>query len=338
MTSRTPGARGARVDPNLSATIVSRRPLRYRTPANPALDRPAHVRAGSSLTWVGTRLALVQDDANFVALVDPRTGLARAIPLPAGEDGRRHFDDARGNKQHKLDLEACCTIEGPSGALFIALGSGSKRRRRRVVTIESVAARHPRVTLIDADALYTALESVTAFAGSDMNIEGAVAMPGALRLFSRGNGAVRDGVAPVNASGDLAIAALLTHLAAPGTVAAPALEAVTQYDLGDLEGLPLGFTDATIAGGLLLYTAAAEASKDATVDGTVSGSVIGVIPPHGHLRHAPLTDVHGRRTMDKVEGIAAAPGANDRVYVVVDPDDHARPAELCEVSLGGAWR
>ncbi len=129
--------RHARLDPALAATIVSRRPLHYRASAHPSLDRPPHVRAGSSLTWVGNRLGLVQDDANFVALVDPRSGLSRSIALPAGEEGKRHFDDARGNKRFKLDLEACCTIEGPSGTLLLALGSGSKKRRRRVVTVES---------------------------------------------------------------------------------------------------------------------------------------------------------------------------------------------------------
>jgi len=44
---------------------------------------------------------------------------------------------------------------------------------------------------------------------------------------------------------------------------------------GTLDTLPLGFTDAAMAGSTLLYAAAAEASKDASEDGRVSGSVIG---------------------------------------------------------------
>jgi hypothetical protein len=330
--------RRATLDPTLSATIVERRPLRYRAKASPALDRPPHLRAGSSLTWVGRRLGLVQDDANFVSLVDPRTGLARTITLPAGDEGKRHFDDLRGNKKFKLDLEACCTIEGPSGTILLALGSGSKKRRRRIVTIESVAARHPRVSLVDAESLYLALERYEAFAGSDMNIEGALGLPGALRLYSRGNGEAKDGRVPVNASGELALPALLAYLAAPTEAAVPKLTAVTQYELGTLDELPLGFTDAALAGDLLLYTAAAEASKDASEDGRVSGSVIGLIPAKGDLRYAPLTDEAGRRTTDKVEGIVALPGRTDRVLVVVDPDDPTQPSELCDVSLGGSWR
>ncbi len=42
---------------------------RYRQGANAAEDRPAHVRAGSSVNRFANKLAVVQDDANFVALI-----------------------------------------------------------------------------------------------------------------------------------------------------------------------------------------------------------------------------------------------------------------------------
>jgi len=287
---------------------------------------------------VGHRLGLVQDDANFVALVDPRSGLARSITLPAGEEGKRHFDDVRGNKRFKLDLESCCTIEGPSGTVLLALGSGSKKRRRRIVTVESVAARHPRVSLIDAERLYLALEAAADFAGSDMNIEGALPVGRSLRLFSRGNGAAKDGRTPLNATCDLALSTLFAFLASPTEAPVPRPTAIARYDLDTLDGLPVGFTDAAMIGGTLLYTGAAEASKDARVDGHVTGSVIGLLPPRGDLRYAPLTDGSGRPTNDKVEGIVALPGTTDRVLVVVDADDPSRASELCEVSLTGDWR
>jgi len=40
---------------------------------------------------------VVQDDANFIAVIDPQIWQVRAIPLPAGERGVRQFDDLRGN-------------------------------------------------------------------------------------------------------------------------------------------------------------------------------------------------------------------------------------------------
>lgn len=328
----------AHLDPLLRATVVSRRPLRYRAGADPALDRPAHLRAGSSLSWIGDRLALVQDDASFVALVDPQTGLAEAITLPAGELGSRQFDDARGNKRFKLDLEACCVVSGPGGPQLIALGSGSTKRRRRVVILDAWHEAEPRISLIGADALYLALESAADFAGSDMNIEGALALPHALRLFGRGNGEPRKGRLPLNATCDLSLPALLAYFAAPDDTPAPTPTSINQYDLGYLDGRPLGFTDAALFGGAVLYTAAAEDSSNAGEDGQVTGSVLGVLPAAGDLRYTRLTGARGVATCDKIEGVVSVPDASDRVFVVIDSDDATRPSELCEVRLDGTWR
>ena len=195
---RRPGAvttppRLARLDPQLAATVVSRRKLTYRAGANATLDRPAHIRAGSSLAWLGGSLIVVQDDANFIAIVDPATGLAEAITLPAGEGGLRQFDDARGNKKFKLDLEACCMVPGPNGPRLIAFGSGSKKRRRSVLVLDHLDRPEPGVSVVDASALYIGLEAAVDFAGSDMNIEGAAAFPDTIRLFGRGNGQSRHG-------------------------------------------------------------------------------------------------------------------------------------------------
>ncbi len=66
-------------DPALRARIVRKVPLVYAAGADPALDRPAHVRAGSGLAWIGGVLAVMQDDANFIALADPVTGLVAAV-------------------------------------------------------------------------------------------------------------------------------------------------------------------------------------------------------------------------------------------------------------------
>jgi hypothetical protein len=49
----------AKRDPALKAIVQRRVPLFYSQGANPEIDRPAHVRAGSSLSWLGDKLALV---------------------------------------------------------------------------------------------------------------------------------------------------------------------------------------------------------------------------------------------------------------------------------------
>jgi len=286
---------------------------------------------------VGDQLALIQDDANFVALIDPASMAVGAVALPPGEAGLRQFDDVRGNKKFKLDLEACTTLPGPAGPVLLAFGSGSRARRRSVASIDRWDQPMPRVNVVDAAALYEALEAETSFAGSDMNIEGALLLVDCVRLFGRGNGAFKADGMPLNATCDLDLASLRAYLADPASHAAPRPHSVVQYCLGSLDGIALGFTDATVLGQNVLYTAAAEASSDAASDGRVAGSMLGIIPPAGTPRQAPLVDTAGRTLREKVEGVARSRTHADRVYVVIDADDPARACELCEVQLAGAW-
>src|SRR5262245_57603151 len=122
-------------DPALSARVLARRPLLYAAGPEAADDRPAHVRAGSALAWLGGRLAVVQDDANFVALVRPFRGEVSPLPLPAGPGGLRQFDEGRGNKRHKLDLEASAVVPAKGGEVLLAFGSGSTPARERVLVL-----------------------------------------------------------------------------------------------------------------------------------------------------------------------------------------------------------
>ncbi|HEX2188451.1 MAG TPA: hypothetical protein VHG51_06105 [Longimicrobiaceae bacterium] len=324
-------------DGGLSARVVSRTPLLYEEGADPGEDRPPHVRAGSSLAWVDGRLAVVQDDANFVALVDPGTLRAAAVPLPRGHGGKRQFDDERGTKVHKLDLEACVSVPGERGDLLLAFGSGSSPRRERVALLEGWSGGEPAVALRDASALYARLRGREDFAGSELNLEGAVWMGGRVRLFGRGNGAPRGGVAPADATCDLEWEALRAYLLDPGAAPPPEPRDVVRYRLGELDGLRLGFTDAALAGGRLLFSAAAEDSPDAVRDGRVAGSAVGVFDATDRVRWTVLRDADGAPLAAKVEGLAVPPGGGGRAWVVVDADDPAAPSELCAVELGGRW-
>ncbi len=330
-------------DTALEARIVRRVPMHYADGADVHEDRPGHVRAASSITWVGSCVALVQDDVNFVALVDPRTGLAKAVTLPAGKDDVRQFDSERGNKKYKLDLEALTRVPAASGTLLLAFGSGSKKRRENVMTL-AFAGRSARPapsepSLIALPALYAALRAETDFSGSDMNIEGALYVDGMIRLFGRGNGEAKDGLVPVDASCDLDWTVLRAHIARP-EAPVPRIQRVTQYVLGEVDGVSLGFTDAILlprSG--VMYSAAAEASKDATEDGEVGGSVLGVIPHDRRQpgRWAPILDERGVPFTGKVEGLVLDKQDPMRAFVVIDMDDHTRPSELCEVVLRGPW-
>jgi uncharacterized protein DUF6910 len=326
----------ATVDDTLAAVVVARTPLYYAEGADPSTDRPAHVRAGSGLAAVPGGIALIQDDANFIAIVRPGDGRARAIALPTGHGGLRQFDTRRGNKKYKLDLEACVAVDNNAGTLLLALGSGSKRRREQVVLVRGWEAQRPEVMLVHVPRLYDTLRREEAFAGSELNVEGAIHLGDRLRLFGRGNGEVRDGVRPVNATCDLDWPTLLAHLEAPHHNPPPAPTNILRYELGALGDVPLTFTDGAVWRGSVLYSAAAEASPDATRDGLVTGSAIGIIDDAGRARWTPLVDSSGGPFIGKVEGVAAD-GAADRVYAVVDADDPDAASILCTVELRGGW-
>ena len=343
-TAETPRLVVSAHDHTLQARIVRRVPMHYAGGADPDTDRPAYVRAASSMAWAGTRVAMVQDDVNFVALVDPATGLAHAVTLPAGKDGLRQFDDGRGNKKHRLDMEALARVPSPGGTMLIAFGSGSKKRRENVVTLRFSGRDHDpdatEATLAAMPDLYAALRAESHFAGSQMNIEGALYHDGVIRLFGRSNGEAKDDLHPLDATCDLNWQGLQAHLRDPRSDTLPVIQRITQYELGEIDGVGLGFTDAIRAGrASAIYTAAAEASKNADSDGDVGGSVLGVLPDDRRqpARWTHLLDEAGKPFAGKVEGLVLDRRDSSRAFVVVDVDDHSRPSELCEVMLAGSW-
>jgi hypothetical protein len=315
------------------AQVVTRTPLLYARGADPLVDRPAHVRAGSALaSWDG-HLAIIQDDACFLAIVDVRAGVVRDVAFPG--EGPRQFDDGRGNKRLKLDLEAAFIT--PDATLLVALGSGSTALRERVVLVDRPSSEEPVVSIATAHELYAILRSEASFAGSELNVEGAVVVGDDLVLFQRGNGAPVAGRAPVDATARIALAPLLAYLRGGGPV--PPLRDVTGWDLGDVDGHRLTFTDGALApSGAVAFLACAEDSPDVTRDGPVAGVVLGRIDLDRRTAELDLVlDERGAPLLDKAEGLAFDPADPTRAFVVTDRDDPAAPADLLTIRLGEAW-
>lgn len=306
-------ARVARLDPALGVRVVGMRELRYTAPAASEDDRPPHVRAASGLAFLGGKLAVIQDDAAFIATV-ARDEIG-AIALPRGAGGRRRFEVGLGNKLEKLDLEACVAV----GDELWAFGSGSAPVRERIAVIGDATRVH------EAAPLYRRVREEL---GGAINLEGAAAVGGELWLFHRGNTGPGDrGAAIVR----LECAALGRWL--HGTGPLPELAGSSRFDLGSIGGVRLGFTDAAPAGGRVFYLAAAEASPNAIDDGRVIGSQLGVIDGDGG-RAAALE--HGGAPL-KAEGLAFDPHDPRRAWIAIDPDDIDHPAALCELELVGPW-
>lgn len=319
-------------DPRLSARVTRRWPLAYAEGADAGLDRPRHLRSGSALVRLDHLLVIVQDDVNFLGLLDLRTEDVSAITLPLGPGGRRQFDRLRGNKMDKLDLEAAIRF-GARGLL--AFGSGSAPGRDVIVRATGIGGVTPEIALIRASALYEGLRAAEEFSGSELNVEGALLLGDHLRLFNRGNGAPRAGNEPVNATCELDWIALQRYLADPSQPP-PAPRAVERWSLGEIDGFKLTFTDAAVGPWGVQYLAAAEDCPDAVEDGPVAGMALGLLGADGG-RWCPLLGEDGEIVRDKAEGLALDPADPRRGHVVFDLDDPERPTEVAEIALLGPW-
>lgn len=313
----------AQLDPALGIRILGVRELRYDDSVHHDDDRPAHVRAASGLAMVGGRLAVIQDDAAFIGFVGDTV---TAVPLPRGAGGRRRFEEALGNKQDKLDLEACVAVDDE----LWAFGSGSTPMREKIAVIGYTTRLH------GASPLYRRLrEELSAPSASDsflvpptVNIEGACIVDHELWLFHRGNTGPHDAGPTVF---KLDKEQFAKWLASDG--ACPDIDGVAPFELGSVDGVRLGFTDAVAVGPRVFYLAAAECSPNAIDDGEVIGCQLGVI--QGDEVRACALEIEGKPL--KAEGLAFDPQNPKQGWISIDPDDTEKPAQLFQFELVGPW-
>ena len=144
-------------------------------------------------------------------------------------------------------------------------------------------------------------------------------------LFHRGN---RD--AGPNAVAELSLEAVMASLGGDWRIDVDELEIVREYELGELDGVRLCFSDATpLADELVVFTASAEVDGGGDEDGAIRGSVVGTISADG--------DVERLRAIDprwKVEGVHAAidTGVIDFTFVC-DQDDPEEPSPLLSATM-----
>lgn len=235
--------------------------------------------------------------------------------LPADETDR---------KSQKPDLEALTALppftDTPYGGL-LGLGSGSDseggRDRGFFWALAPDGSLHGEPRVIDLSPLYEMLRKEL----GDLNIEGAAVLGDELWLFHRGN----EGNAG-NVVAEIAFADLAGSLTGDLEIDVEELKALRRYELGEMDGVPLCFSDATaLSSDLVCFTASAEGAED----GDIRGSVVGTISKTG--------EVHRLRTIDrkwKVEGVHAAvdTGVIDFVFVC-DQDDADVASPLLTASM-----
>lgn len=286
-------------------------------------DREPHMSAASGVVRRAEFVYVIGDDELFLAVFDAASDapgrLVRALPgeLPSDEKAR---------KDAKPDLEALTVLppfeSHPYGAL-LGLGSGSTTSRDRGFSwaLAPDGSLDGEPTQLDLAPLYSLLRDHM----EELNVEGAAVMGDELWLLQRGNS-----VQGSNVVVELDLAEVMDSLKRDRTLAAAELRELRSYDLGELDGVELTFSDASpLSDELLVFTASAEGSPNSYEDGAIVGSVVGTIDGSGQ--------VHRLRTIDrkyKVEGVHAVldTGVLSLTFVC-DQDDPAAASPLLSATL-----
>ena len=287
--------------------------------------RTPHLSAASGLVRAGRFLYVVADDELHLGVfhaTEAKAGhLIRLFPgeLPA---------PAKERKARKPDLEALTLLPAfagfPHGAL-LALGSGSKRNRRMGALLALDAQGEPGDTpqLCDLSGIFSVPEEIFAA----LNIEGAIVLGDELCLLQRGNKRTVE-----NAVIRFPLPALLDLLGSGHPPAAQSLipSAICPVVLGEVDGIPLCFTDAAaLPNGEFVFAAIAEDTEDNYNDGPCKGAAIGIADRQGRLRCLYRLD-----RPHKIEGIeATVEGDVIRLLLVTDADDATIPASLYSATL-----
>jgi hypothetical protein len=289
----------------------------------PSEGHPPHVASASGVVRRGDFVYVIGDEMLSLAVFRLSSGapgtLTQALTgeLPADPDAR---------KAEKADLEALVALppfEGhPYGALFgLGSGSGPGRDRGFVSAFAADGALEAEAREIDLGPVYDLLRREIA----ELNVEGACVLRDRLWLLHRGNHSDSQ-----NAVAELSLADVMDSIRGDLRIDPGELADIREYDLGEIDGIELTFSDATpVADDMLVFTASAEAPSGDPRDGEICGSVVGTIDVDGH--------VHRLRTIDrryKVEGVHASvdTGVADFLFVC-DQDDDAVASPLLSATM-----
>ncbi len=280
--------------------------------------RQPHLSAASALVCALNHAYVIGDDELHVGAYRDR---ASPGAMHRVAEGRLPRDPAK-RKKRKRDFEALLWWRQEQA--LVGFGSGSRTPRRDdgfVLGLNTDGTPRGEARRIDLSPLYDPLRERY----GSINIEGAFVAAGDVRLVNRGG---RGG------AGNLVLAYSLRDLAGivagrPGSTT-PALRSIQSFELGDLDGVALGFTDAAaVPGGRgsWVYSAAAEASDNSWDDGACRGSVVGLVSRDGHVRWQRR--LGSRTDRLKVEGIDVQRRARDlAIFMTTDADDPTQAAWL----------
>lgn len=296
--------------------------IRDLTLSNTAEGRPDHLSAGSGLVRRGDYIYVIGDDELDLAVFSMADGgpgeLVRLFEgvLPVDEADRG---------QDKPDLEALTVLPpfkfNPYGAL-VALGSGSGESRARgfAWSLDEDGSLRGFPRIVDLSDLYDFLEQHVA---GKLNIEGVAVAGDRLALFQRGNSEGGENVVAY-----LALERVMHELSADFAIESSELVEVQRFELGELGGVELNFSDAdSLPDGRLVFSASTEDDS-----GECVGSVLGVIGEGGEIEQQDRLDDDSV----KIEGVDAVL-SDDLIHVLLvsDADNVDVSSPLFSATLRG---
>lgn len=289
--------------------------LRFLTVDGHPRGQP-HLSAASGLVCAHGRVYVIADDEHHLAVFRDRQLPGRLHRVRAGDLPR----DARERKRRKPDLETLFRLPpstNHAGGRLVALGSGSRANRQwgYVIGLDARSGFVGGVRRFDLRPLYGPLRELL---GGELNVEGAIVTEDAFLLLNRAVKEKSPNAVAHYRSRDL-------RRAMKGTHARIEPIAVRQYDLGAIDGIALGFTDAAaLPGGGWAFTAVAEDTDDSYADGNCKGSVVGIVDADGVVRA-----MHRIARTVKIEGIDVQPTDEGLLLcLVTDADTPAQASEL----------
>jgi hypothetical protein len=285
----------------------------------PPTSRGAFLSAASGIVAIGDRAYVVADDEHHLGVFslsrDSRAEpgiLLRSVPgdLPLATKARKKI-----KPDHEAILIVPPALQPPFGGLAL-IPSGSKKHRSKmtVFAFDARGSLDAEPTTVDLAELYEEFSQLV----PRLNIEGAALEGSVLKLANRGNKAD-------DANVIFAFDARRIWPSAAKTQQSGAVS-LTHYHLGEIEGVPLTFTDiSALEDGSLLFTAAAEDTDDPYDDAPNRGSAVGLIDAAGKLQW--IKRVAGT---EKLEGISSW---QRKTLVVNDPDNPELVAGIYAIDL-----
>jgi hypothetical protein len=288
----------------------------------PTVGRASHLSAASGLVCLHSFIYVITDDELHLAIFsNDHHEPGHLVRLFEGELPHSKRD----RKKQKPDFEALILLPAfdryAHGALLV-MGSGSRKNRcfGALVALDASGGVRGAPHVIDLAPMLAPLEDEF----RALNIEGAVVSGIELRLLQRGNKRHSE-----NAMIRFQLSDLLTILTSRRSGAIKPIS-IDRFDLGEVAGVPLCFTDgAALADGGMVFTAVAENTDDSYHDGPCVGAAVGVLDGGGSVRSLfRLDEPH------KVEGVHARL-ENDVIHLllVTDADNADIPASLFSATI-----